>query len=99
MPSEDRVRRDDRRDLAQHASAHLVPTNGEPTPLVIAEPETPALELLPQDAILLDQVRHGLLLASIQPADQRRQQHAEKKCVDYGATVYCANRANVARFR
>jgi hypothetical protein len=99
MPSEDRVRSDDRRDLALHASAQSVPTNGEPTPLVIAEPKTPALELLPQDAILHNQVRHGLLLASIQPADQRREQHAEKKCVDHGGTVHRANRANVARFR
>jgi hypothetical protein len=76
-----------------------VPTKGEPTPLFIAEPKTSALELLPQDAILLNQIRHGLLLASIQSADQRREQHAEKKSVDHGGTVYCANGADVARFR
>jgi hypothetical protein len=71
MPSNNRVRRDDRRDLAQHASAQPVPPNGEPTPPFIAEPRTLTVELLPQNAILLHQVRHGVLLAPIQPADQR----------------------------
>jgi hypothetical protein len=43
--------------------------NGEPAPFFIAEPETPTSELLPQDAILFNHVRHGFLLAPIQPAD------------------------------
>jgi len=65
-----------------------VPAHGEPTPFVIAQPQTPSPQLRSQDAIFFDQIRHGLLLLPIQPADQRGEKHLQANNIDHGGKVY-----------
>src|SRR4051812_20496490 len=65
MPPQNRVGRDEGGDLTPPATAQPVPAHGQPTPLVIAQPQAPSPQLPPQDAILFDQIRHGLLLLTI----------------------------------
>ena len=83
MPSEQRVRPDDRRDLTQGLTAHPVGSRGQRPPVVIGESETPPTQLPPQDPILLDQVRQHLALLLVQPAGDREQQHLEGRDVDH----------------
>jgi hypothetical protein len=54
VPAEQRVRRDDRRDLAQRVTAQPVGSRGKFPPVVIGESEAPPTDLPPQDPILLD---------------------------------------------
>jgi hypothetical protein len=82
MPPENRVGRHDRPNLPERAPPDPIPTNRQPTALVIGQPETSALQLLSENAILFNQVRHGVLLASIQPAKHRRDYQAERACVE-----------------
>ena len=64
MPSEQRVRRDDCRDLAQRRTAQAVGAGGKFPPVVIGEPETPTAQLPPQHPILLDQILKGATTAT-----------------------------------
>ena len=77
VPSQQRVRRDDCRDLAQSRTAQPVGARGKFPPVVIGEPEAPPAQLPPQDSILLDQVSQHLALPLVQPAGNRQQQHLE----------------------
>jgi hypothetical protein len=70
-------------------------TNSQPTPLVVGQPETSSLQLLAENAILFNQVRHRVLLAPIQPAKYRREHEAERKFVDHGGRVYDIDRSPV----
>jgi len=73
MPAQQRVRRDDRRKLAQRLTAQSIGPRGKFPPVVIGEPEAPPTDLLPQDPILFDQVRQYLPLSPVQPAGDREQ--------------------------
>jgi hypothetical protein len=46
----------------------------------------------PKDSILFDQIRQGLPLPLIQPADRRGKQQPQRKNVDHGGRVYLADR-------
>ena len=59
VPAEQRVRRDDRSDLAQHLPAQPVGSRRKFPPVVIGEPRSPSAQLPPQDPILVDQVRQS----------------------------------------
>jgi hypothetical protein len=83
VPSEQRVRRDDRRDVTQGLAAQPVGSRGKPPPVVIGESEAPPTQLPPQDPILLDQVRQHFALPPVQPAGHREQQHLEGRGVDH----------------
>jgi hypothetical protein len=69
-----------------------MPANRQPTAVVVAQPETSALQLLAEKAILFNQVRQRVLLAPIQPANHRGEHQAERKCVDHGERVYDIDR-------
>ena len=61
-------------------------SRGEFPPVVIGEPQAPPTRLLPQDSILLDQVRQQLPLPAIQPAgDEEQQQWKAETWVTCGA--------------
>ena len=97
MPPENRVRRDDRGDLAQPSTTQPAPAYSQPTPLVIAQPQAPSPQLTSKDAILFDQIRQGLVLLTIQPADQRGEKHPQEKHVDPGRRVYITDRDSASR--
>jgi hypothetical protein len=67
MPAEQRVGRDDRRDVAQQATAQPVGQCREPPPIGISETQSPATQLPPEQAILFDQLGEHLPFATIEP--------------------------------
>jgi hypothetical protein len=88
VPTEQRVRRDDRRDLAQHLPPEPVRPRGKLPPVVIGEPRSPSTQLPAQHSILFDQVRQDLPLLAVQPAGDSQKQHAVSRDVDHGAGAY-----------
>ena len=83
MPSEQRVRRNDRRDLAQGLTAQPVGSRSKLPPVVIGESEAPPTQLPPQESILFDQVRQHVPVLPVQPAGDREQQDLEGRDVDH----------------
>ena len=99
MPPQNRVGRDKRGDLSQPATTQQVPAHGQPTPIIIAQPEASSPQLTSKDAILFDQIRQGLLLPLIQPADQRDKKQPQRENVDHGGRVYLTDRDSISRGR
>ena len=87
MPPENRVGRDDRRDLTEPTTAQPVSVHGQPPAFLIGQAD-PAAHVRAQDAVLFNQVGHGVLLPLVEPADQRRQEHSEGQRVEHGGRVY-----------
>lgn len=77
MPAEQRVRRDDRGDLAQHLTAHPDGALGESPALVIGETQAPPTQLPAQEEIFFDQVGDHLSFAALELAGQDQQQHLD----------------------
>src|SRR5258708_22231983 len=67
VPAQDRVGRDDRRDLRERAAAEDLALGRESPPLIVREWRHPPAQLLPQPAVLLDQVLDDPLLPTAHP--------------------------------
>ncbi len=87
MPPQNRVGRDDRRDLTEPTTAQSVSMHGQPAALVIGQADS-AAHVPTQDAVLFNQVSHGILLPLVEPADQRRQEYSDGERVEHGGRVY-----------
>ena len=68
VPTHDRVGRHDAGNPVQEASSELLALRREAYALVIVEAQPAALELLLQDAVLLDEVLDRSLLLAVHPA-------------------------------
>ena len=75
MPSEDRVRRDERRHLSQHAASESLPEHCEAPSLTIIQPQSASSQLRFQCAILLAKERDDITLFALEPSDQRDEEH------------------------
>jgi hypothetical protein len=60
-------------DFTRRAPAQDLALPGQPSPLIIGEPQPATPELLPEDSVLLFQVVEDLQLSPIGPADQNQQ--------------------------
>ena len=60
MPTQQRVWRRDRGDLAQGPTAHPVRPCRQPSAIVVGETQSPGPQLAPQEPVLFDQVRDHL---------------------------------------
>jgi len=73
MSRENRVGRDDRGQVQKRLSADSLAGDGEPTPLVIGQPEASVTELFEKDAVFLPhEVNRGLLM-TIDSGCERRE--------------------------
>jgi hypothetical protein len=59
----------------------------QPSTLLIGQTD-PTAHVPTQDAVLFDQVSHGVLLPLVEPAGQRRQEHSDRERVEHGGRVY-----------
>jgi hypothetical protein len=75
VPSENRVRRHERRDLLQHAASQALPQHPETSALIVVESELPGAQLRLQHAILFAKERDHITLLDLEPRQQRCQQH------------------------
>ena len=71
VPAENRVRRDDAGDLHQDAPSELLAANGESTALGIGQAKRPRAQVLPEDPILLPEIRDQIVLVAVHPASER----------------------------
>jgi len=72
MPSEDRVERDEPGEVHRRSSTHSLAGNGEPTPLVIGQPDPSIAQRFEKDAILFPKEVNRGLLVPIDPACECR---------------------------
>ena len=70
MPPQNRVWRNNRRDLTEATTTQSVSVPRQPPAFLIGEAE-PATHVPAEDAVFFDQVGHRLLLPLVEPADQR----------------------------
>ena len=70
MPSQNRVGCDDRRDLRQHPTTQPFAENGQPSPIMIRQPQTLMAQLRLQDAVLFAQVQDDLALLMLEPTEE-----------------------------
>ena len=88
MPAQDRIGRDNRRNLAQHTPAQTLPAPCQTAPLVVSQRQSSATELSPQSSILFDQIGNDILLLVIQPTRQRSEKHPDEGQVNHGASLH-----------
>ena len=97
MPAQNRVGRDDRGDLTQGGDgpADVRATANRRRSSSVRRIRRSHLSA--EDAVLFDQVGHGLPLALVEPADQRGQEPAEGRRVEHGGEVYTTARSQRPR--
>jgi hypothetical protein len=76
VPAQDRVGRDQARELAQPATTDDPALGSQASPLIIGEPQPPPAELLAEDAVLLAQEVDDLELAGVDPARHPQDQES-----------------------
>ena len=74
MPAQQRVRRDERRHVTQRCSTHAIRAYGKASPVVVRQPQAAPTDLLPQNAILFNEVGERFTLSAIQPAGEGEEQ-------------------------
>jgi hypothetical protein len=72
MPPQNRVGCDERRNLRQHATPQPLGEDGQPSPVVIRQPQTPMAQLRLQDSVFLAQVEDDLVLFTLESAEEGR---------------------------
>ena len=71
MPAQDRVRRHDRTNLAEHLPAQSLPSHGQAPAFIVGETNPPALGFALDDPVLLLDVGDDVLLVAVDPTGQR----------------------------
>ena len=71
VPAENRVRRDDAGDLHHDAPSEFLAAHGESTALGIGPAKRPRAQVLPEDPILLPEIRDQIVLVAVHPASER----------------------------
>ena len=68
MPGEERVRGDEPGEIQQCLSADRLSCDGQPSALVVGEPNPSLPKLLKQDTVLFPEIVDGRLLVAVDPA-------------------------------
>jgi hypothetical protein len=83
VPSQQRVRRDDRREVTQGSPPEPVRAHCEPPPVIVSKPQAPSTELPPEEAILFDQIGERLPFPAIQRTGDTQEQEPKRGHVDH----------------
>jgi hypothetical protein len=78
MPAENRVRRDNRRNLCQKPTTEPRAEGSQVPPFVVGQPHALVAQLRLQDPVLLAQVLDHLVLLALEPADERRDEQVQR---------------------
>jgi hypothetical protein len=78
VPAQDGVGGHQSGELFKRTSADESALRGEPPALSVGEAQAPTAELLPQDAVLLLEVRDDLGLAAVHPAREHQEQELQR---------------------
>ena len=83
VPSQQRLRRDDRRQITQGGPPEPVGAHREPAAVIVSKPQAPSTELPPEEAILFDQIGERLSFPAIQPTGDAEEQDPKHRHVDH----------------
>jgi hypothetical protein len=79
VPPENRVRRDDRRDVGKDSPSEALTDARETPTFVVIQPQPAALQLHLQDTVLFLQKFDDIALIPLKPAKQRRDNQVQRK--------------------
>src|SRR5262249_24391436 len=99
VPPQQRVRRDDRRDVTQGFSTEPISPYGKSSPVVVGQPQSPHTDLSSDKAILFNEIGHRLPLSAIEPADDSDEQQLEDRDVDHERELISQSGKKLSAFR
>ena len=79
VPTQDRIRGDDARDLRQDPPSELLAAHGESTALGIGQAKRPRAQVLPENPILLPEIRDQIVLVAGHPASEREDEELQRR--------------------
>ena len=88
MPSENRIRRDDRGDLAQQPPAQALSRPGQPAPVLIGQPHPSSAQLRAEDPIFFNQIRHRRLPLIAPPARKCHQHEPQRRAFHHRGSLH-----------
>ena len=71
VPTQDRIRGDDARDLRQDPPAEFVTAHSESTTLGVRQAKRPRAQVFSEDPILLPEIVDQIVLVTVHPASER----------------------------
>jgi hypothetical protein len=77
VPTQDRVRRHDGRNLSQNLATESLALHRQAAALAVSQPDTPPPQLLPKDAVLFNQIVDHVLLVAIDPSSEGQKQQPQ----------------------
>jgi hypothetical protein len=90
MPSQESVWCDQRCHVTQDLSSEAVAVHSESAALDVGQPQSPAVEVLFEDAVLFPQVLDHLKLVAIHPARERHEENLQPNGLDHEPSLSAA---------
>jgi hypothetical protein len=78
MPPQDRLRRDQRRNLREHSTPQALAEDGETPPVVVTQLQASTVQLSLEHPIFLAQEFDHVSLFPFEPAEQRRNKEMQR---------------------
>ena len=79
VPTQDRIRGDDARDLRQDPPAEFVTAHSESTTLGVRQAKRPRAQVFAEDPILLPEIVDQIVLVTVHPASEREDEDLQRR--------------------
>ena len=79
VPTQDRLRGDDARDLRQDPPAEFVTAHSESTTLGVRQAKRPRAQVFSEDPILLPEIVDQIVLVTVHPASEREDEELQRR--------------------
>ena len=79
VPTQDRIRGDDARDLRQDPPAEFVTAHSESTTLGVRQAKRPRAQVVSEDPILLPEIVDQIVLVTVHPASEREDEELQRR--------------------
>ena len=79
VPTQDRIRGDDARDLRQDLPAEFVTAHSESTTLGVRQAKRPRAQVFSEDPILLPEIVDQIVLVTVHPASEREDEELQRR--------------------
>ncbi len=79
VPTQDRIRGDDARDLRQDPPAEFVTAHSESTMLGVRQAKRPRAQVFSEDPILLPEIVDQIVLVTVHPASEREDEELQRR--------------------
>ena len=79
VPTQDRIRGDDARDLRQDPPAECVTAHSESTTLGVRQAKRPRAQVFSEDPILLPEIVDQIVLVTVHPASEREDEELQRR--------------------